>query len=63
MDKFFCYLEKLTEIVFEPTHGDRTGLAVQPINHSATLYVQPSKYEFWSLFDFWFQSILILIDP
>ena len=26
-----------TEMGFEPTHGDRIGLAVQRLNHSATL--------------------------
>ena len=28
---------------FEPSHGDRIGLAVQRLNHSATLSVQLSK--------------------
>ena len=46
---------------FEPTHGDRIGLAVQRINHSATC-VQSSKYELF-FFRVWFQPMLILIDP
>ena len=46
----------------ETTHGDRIGLAVQRLNHSATMSVQLSKYEIF-LFHIWFQSILILIDP
>ena len=28
---------------FEPTHGDRIGLAVQRLNHSATLFYSLSK--------------------
>ena len=47
----------------QPTHGDRIGLAVQRLNHSATLSVQPSKYELSFLFRFWFQSILIPVHP
>ena len=29
----------------QPTHGDRIGLAVQRLNHSATMSVQSWKYE------------------
>ena len=46
---------------FEPTHWDRIELAVQRLNHSATLFVQPLKYELSWLFRFWFQLILIPI--
>ena len=46
----------------EFTHGDSIALAVQRLNHSSTLSVQSSKYELF-LFRFWFQPILILIDP
>ena len=45
----------------ETTQGDRIGLAVQRLYHSATLSVQPSKHELSFLFRFWFQSILIPI--
>ena len=48
---------------FELTHSEPVGLAVQRFKHSATLSVRPSKYELSFLFRFWFQSILILIDP
>ena len=44
-------------------HGDSIALAVQRLNHSGTLSVQPSKYELSFLFRFWFQSILIPIHP
>ena len=33
-----------TEMGFEPTHGDRIGLAVQRLNHSATLSVRIGRY-------------------
>ena len=36
----------------ETTHADRIGLAVQRLNHSATLSVQPSKYDVSLFFRF-----------
>ena len=47
----------------ESTHGERIGLAVQRLNQSCILSVQPSNYELSFLFRFWFQSILISIHP
>ena len=55
--KFALLKENFDEMRFEPTNGERFGLAVQRLNHSATLSVQPSKYDLPFLFRFWFQLI------
>ena len=47
----------------ETSHADSIALAVQRLNHSGTLSVQPSKYELSFLFRFCFQSILFPIHP
>ena len=53
----FALLNKITtEMGSETTHRERLGLAVQRLNHSATLSVQSSKYEIF------FFSFLISVD-
>ena len=59
-----CFVyEKYDRDGSELTHGERTELAVQRLNHSATLSVQPWKCEWSFLFRFCFQSIIFPFHP